>query len=74
MQLAQPQVKTLLADGIHVAGYGNLCASTSYESNVPFVLRFMVRIAAGLKRNDFSSFPTGHNIDVGDELCVWDSA
>lgn len=37
------QVKTLLADGIHVAGYGQLCASTSYESNVPFVLRFMVR-------------------------------
>lgn len=31
-----------MADGIHVAGYGQLCASTSYESNVPFVLRFMV--------------------------------
>lgn len=37
------QVKTLLADGVHVAGFGQLCASTSYESNVPFVLRFMVR-------------------------------
>ncbi|CAM9288465.1 unnamed protein product [Ectocarpus sp. 8 AP-2014] len=37
-----PKVKTLLADGIHVDGYGQLCASTSYESNVPFVLRFMV--------------------------------
>ncbi|CAN0507676.1 unnamed protein product, partial [Ectocarpus sp. 12 AP-2014] len=37
-----PKVKTLLTDGIHVDGYGQLCASTSYESNVPFVLRFMV--------------------------------
>lgn len=45
MQLPFRQVKTLLADGIHVAGYGQLCSSTSYESNVPFVLRFMVRVA-----------------------------
>lgn len=43
------QVKTLLADGIHVDSYGQLCASTSYESNVPFVLRFMVRPGAELK-------------------------
>ena len=33
----------MLGDGIHVDGYGQLTASTSYESNVPFVLRFMVR-------------------------------
>lgn len=33
----------MLADGIHVEGYGKLTASASYESNVPFVLRFMVR-------------------------------
>lgn len=33
----------MLSDGIHVDGYGQLTASTSYESNVPFVLRFMVR-------------------------------
>ncbi|CAN0571765.1 unnamed protein product, partial [Ectocarpus sp. 12 AP-2014] len=44
-----PKVKTLLTDGIHVDGYGQLCASTSYESNVPFVLRFMVRPGAELK-------------------------
>eukprot|EP00904_Undaria_pinnatifida_P011202 jgi/Undpi1/7211/HiC_scaffold_22.g09684.m1 len=37
-----PRVKTMLGDGIHVDGYGQLTASTSYESNVPFVLRFMV--------------------------------
>lgn len=43
------QTKTLLADGIHVDGYGQLCASTSYESNVPFVLRFMVRPCAERK-------------------------
>lgn len=40
------QVKTLLADGIHVDGHGQLHAKTSYESNVPFVLRFMVRPCA----------------------------
>lgn len=40
-----PQVKTMLGDGIHVDGFGQLCGSTSYESNVPFVLRFMVRQA-----------------------------
>lgn len=50
----------MLADGIHVDGYGQLTASTSYESNVPFVLRFMVRQPAmttiapkwGLKTNN----------------------
>lgn len=37
------QVKTMLGEGIHVDGYGQLGVSTSYESNVPFLLRFMVR-------------------------------
>lgn len=36
------QVKTMLGDGIHVDGYGKVCVAASYESNVPFVLRFMV--------------------------------
>lgn len=35
----------MLADGIHVDGYGQMSAKTSYESNVPFVLRFMVRVS-----------------------------
>ncbi|CAM9235239.1 unnamed protein product, partial [Sphacelaria rigidula] len=37
-----PKVKTMLADGVHVDGFGRLTANPSYESNVPFVLRFMV--------------------------------
>ncbi|CAM9213746.1 unnamed protein product [Choristocarpus tenellus] len=37
-----PKIKTLLADGLIVQGYGHFSAATSFESNVPFVLRFMV--------------------------------
>lgn len=37
------QVKTILGDGLDVEGYGRLVADSSFESNVPFILRFMVR-------------------------------
>lgn len=36
-----PSVKRYLDDGINVSGYGTLRGLT-YESNVPFVLRFMI--------------------------------
>jgi DNA polymerase delta subunit 1 len=37
-----PTVKRALEDGVVVPGYGQLPSLMSYESNVPFVLRFMI--------------------------------
>ncbi|KAG5179249.1 hypothetical protein JKP88DRAFT_270411 [Tribonema minus] len=36
------KVKTLLTDGVHATGFGTIRCTTTFESNVPFVLRFMV--------------------------------
>ena len=37
-----PTVKRILDDGLDVPGFGRLSGVLSYESNVPFVLRFMI--------------------------------
>jgi DNA polymerase delta subunit 1 len=36
------KAKNILTDGLHVQGFGPFSISSTYESNVPFVLRFMV--------------------------------
>jgi DNA polymerase delta subunit 1 len=37
-----PTVKRILDDGLDVPGFGRLSGVLTYESNVPFVLRFMI--------------------------------
>ncbi len=37
-----PTVKRVLDEGLDVAGFGRLSGVMSYESNVPYVLRFMI--------------------------------
>ena len=37
-----PGLKRLFDDGVHVSGSGSVYRGQSYESNVPFILRFMI--------------------------------
>jgi DNA polymerase delta subunit 1 len=59
--------KRIIEDGMSVVGFGSVSGQT-YESNVPFVLRFMVDL--GINGSDWVEFPAGKYSVRDEALCT----
>lgn len=60
-----PSCKRVIEDGIAIPGAGIISATGTFESNVPFVMRFM--IDCDITGADWVTFPAGKYTCYGDE-------